>query len=639
MNLLQGTLLQGGKYRIESVLGQGGFGVTYRGVQTGLNRQVTIKEFFMKEYCERDEATSHVTLGSQGSRELVGRFRQKFLKEAQIIANLKNPHIIGIHDIFEENGTAYYVMEYLSGGSLKDLVMREGTLSEEDALVYIRQLADALAFIHDRKILHLDVKPSNVLLESRQTAVLIDFGISKRYDEGGSQTSSAPVGISKGFAPLEQYKQGGVGDFAPCTDIYSLGATLYFLLSGNNPPEASDVNDDGLPPLPARVSAATAKAVEQAMQPKRRNRPQSISDFLALLDKPGEQGKAEDDKREEKEEETVVLDKPKSLQEPAQQVDKLELRSRNAREWKKWILGCIALFVFAIVGYLLLRGNGGNASGQMDAETDSSLVAVEDSIAITDSLMFIEAQAHTGNAATTHTNEQSNTLSENVPELHQGENASVFLNDYSQLRIGDFYYSDGTFSHKRSDAKTCVGVVFTLQTTVAERKHGWTHGQIVALKDAGNGREYVWGPCDELPAPHKEYVYSDALQDRDGYLYTHSGYTNGNDFAAFDAARRFSVPLPAGKTSGWYLPSIGQWGDILKNLGKVTLKKNGDNLTEFNNTEAVKKMGFINMKKRTSYWSSTECNAFSSWVVSFSIALVYAPSRLDVKRVRPLAAF
>ena len=116
MQLSSSTLLQGGKYRIEKVLGQGGFGITYLAVQVGLNRKVAIKEFFMKEYCNRDGETSQVSVGSVGSKELVARFRQKFLKEAQTIAALENPHIIRIYDIFEENGTANYVMEYLQDG-------------------------------------------------------------------------------------------------------------------------------------------------------------------------------------------------------------------------------------------------------------------------------------------------------------------------------------------------------------------------------------------------------------------------------------------------------------------------------------------------------------------------------------------
>lgn len=227
MQLQPNILLQGGKYRIKKVLGQGGFGITYLGIQESLNRKVAIKEFFMKEYCGRNEVTSQITLGTEGSHELVERFRQKFIKEAQIIAGLNNAHIISIYDIFEENGTAYYVMEYVGCGSLKDKIENYGAIHDSEALLYIRQIADALKYLHDRKIMHLDIKPSNILLRDTNEVVLIDFGISKRYDGTGEQTSSTPIGISKGFAPLEQYKQGGVKTFSPATDIYSLGATLF----------------------------------------------------------------------------------------------------------------------------------------------------------------------------------------------------------------------------------------------------------------------------------------------------------------------------------------------------------------------------------------------------------------------------
>lgn len=159
MQLKQGTLLQNGKYRIEEVLGQGGFGITYLAVQVALSRKVAIKEFFMKEYCNREADTSHVSVPSIGSKELVGQFRNKFVKEAQNIANLKHNNIIRIHDVFEENNTAYYVMEYLDCGSLSDYVTDKGRLYEEEAVSYIRQIADALAYIHEQKINHLDVKP------------------------------------------------------------------------------------------------------------------------------------------------------------------------------------------------------------------------------------------------------------------------------------------------------------------------------------------------------------------------------------------------------------------------------------------------------------------------------------------------
>ena len=188
MQLHPNSLLQGGKYKIESVLGQGGFGITYLGWQTRLNRRVAIKEFFMKEYC---------------NRELVARFQQKFIKEAQSIAGLNHPNIIRIHDVFEENDTAYYVMEYIEGGSLQEYVTRYGALQETEALHYIHQIAGALNYIHQRQMSHLDVKPGNILRREEGEVVLIDFGLSKRYDESGQQTSTTPVGISTGYAPME----------------------------------------------------------------------------------------------------------------------------------------------------------------------------------------------------------------------------------------------------------------------------------------------------------------------------------------------------------------------------------------------------------------------------------------------------
>ena len=145
MNELKtGTVLQGGKYRIERVLGQGGFGITYMATQIALNRKVAIKEFFMKELCNRDNTTSQVSVPSIGSQDIVDRFRAKFVKEAQTIATLDNPHIIRIYDIFTENGTAYYVMDYIGGGSLTNIVEQNGPMSESVAISFIRQIGDAM---------------------------------------------------------------------------------------------------------------------------------------------------------------------------------------------------------------------------------------------------------------------------------------------------------------------------------------------------------------------------------------------------------------------------------------------------------------------------------------------------------------
>ena len=282
--LKPGTLLAGGQYRIIRTLGQGGFGITYEGEQVALKRRVAIKEFFMKDYCDRDASTSSVTVGSQGSRETVDAFRRKFIREAEIIAQLDNaPHVVPIHDRFEENGTAYYVMKYVDGESLRDYVKARGPLPEAEALGLIRQLGEALDYLHSNRIMHLDVKPANVLRQSNGQLVLIDFGISKHYAESGEATTTSPIAHSKGYAAIEQYKAGGVSQFSPATDIYSLGATLYFMLTATTPPEATDILDVDDLKRPASISNTSWTAIQQSMQPSFKRRPQSISAFMALL--------------------------------------------------------------------------------------------------------------------------------------------------------------------------------------------------------------------------------------------------------------------------------------------------------------------------------------------------------------------
>ena len=283
MNLRPGSHLHGGHYIVERVLGQGGFGITYLGEQVSLGRKVAIKEFFMKELCNRDSDTSHVYVGSSGSLDTVDRFRQKFVKEARNLAKLKHRSVISVIDIFEDNGTAYYVMEYLEGGSLADKVAG-GALSEKDALRYIRQVGSALDYIHGKQMMHLDVKPANILIDNEDNAVLIDFGLSKQYDSEGQQTSTTPVGLSRGYAPFEQYNRGGVSNFSPATDIYSLGATLYKFVTGQTPPEVTEIISYGFPELPSGISPSIRLAIETAMKTSVKERPQNIGQFLSLLD-------------------------------------------------------------------------------------------------------------------------------------------------------------------------------------------------------------------------------------------------------------------------------------------------------------------------------------------------------------------
>ena len=290
MNALRSnSTLQGGKYRIIKKLGQGGFGITYLAENTMLEGKVAIKEFFFKEYCERNELTCHVTVPTSNNRDTVDRFKQKFIKEAKTIFRLNHPNIVRILDVFEENDTAYYVMEYIEGESLSDMVTRRGAIPFAEAIGYVKAAAEALMYIHSKKINHLDIKPGNLMKRNDDgEIVLIDFGVAKQYDLATSQgTTTTPVGISCGYSPTEQYRKNGVQTFSPQSDVYSLAATLFKLLTGNTPPEAMEIQDEGLPvaELQAKhIPSAVISAIAMAMK-GRHERTQSVELFIANLQK------------------------------------------------------------------------------------------------------------------------------------------------------------------------------------------------------------------------------------------------------------------------------------------------------------------------------------------------------------------
>ena len=383
--LPKNTLLQGGKYKIEKVLGQGGFGITYLATQELLDRKVCIKEFFFKEYCERDEETSHVSLGTQSNHEIVERFMNKFLKEARTISQLDHRNIIKIHDIFKENNTAYYVMDYVKGESLSEMVSRRGALPEKEAVAYIERVADALKYIHQQNINHLDIKPSNIMIrQGDYRVILIDFGLSKQYDAQGGQTSTTPVGISHGYAPMEQYKQGGVSTFSPQTDIYALGATLYKLVTGNTPPQAMDILDEGLPSLPSSLSSSVAEKIKKAMQPRKVDRPKSIDEFmdglsLSLQNSSFVQYKTNSQQNLAIDEETMPLElsnvkSVKNKDESSQlqmKSDNVEQSNDGGRRFKYILYLILACFIFIILLKTCV-GNGEISSPPIVVQTKSA---------------------------------------------------------------------------------------------------------------------------------------------------------------------------------------------------------------------------------------------------------------------------
>ena len=265
MEVQTGTFLKGGEYRIEKMLGRGGFAVTYLATQLSLKRKVAIKAFSL-----------------DGPDDMVAVFKARFIREAQTIAEMDHRQIIKIFDVFEEGGTAFYAMEYLEGGNLSSRIPAQG-MSEKDALDCILLISDALVYLHAKKVLHLDVKPANIMFRSNGEPVLIDFGLSKHYDDSKEQTTSSIVAVSDGYAPAEQYECLGVSSFSASTDVYSLGATLYHMLSGTRPPTAHKIMEHGLPVLPRGCSDEVFAALKKAMSPRRGDRMQTVNDFVGAL--------------------------------------------------------------------------------------------------------------------------------------------------------------------------------------------------------------------------------------------------------------------------------------------------------------------------------------------------------------------
>lgn len=282
--LKKGATLHHGDYIIESIIGQGGFGITYLAYDRNLDLYVAIKELFPHNFCRREDDTNRMMPGTESNAEYIEKLKSKFLKEARNIAKFNHPGIIRVMTAFEENNTAYYVMEYLDRGSLSDLLAKnDRPLPPGQAVEYIKKVAEALQYLHDKHINHLDIKPGNIMLNANNEPVLIDFGLAKRYDHSGNQTSSTLLGLSHGYAPLEQYTDGGVSIFKASTDIYSLAATLYKLLSNEEPPSAVDLVQTGLT-FPATVPASLQPVITHSMRSRPEDRPATLAAFLAELD-------------------------------------------------------------------------------------------------------------------------------------------------------------------------------------------------------------------------------------------------------------------------------------------------------------------------------------------------------------------
>lgn len=378
MSELRDTLAPGSRlkstrneYKIETVLGRGGFGITYRAsyaiVDANIKARATvaIKEHFPMAFAERKEEDI-TPVGSNG--EMYQRSLSDFKSEAERLHKLgaKHPNIVGVNEVFASHNTAYYVMEFVDGRSLLAYVNEHGALPYEEALQIMLPVMDAVAYLHENRVNHLDVKPDNIMLHAENeagtecTPVLIDFGLSMHYDSKGNLTRDrGTLGASDGYAPIEQYS--GIRTFSPRADVYALAATMLHALTGKQPAEASQLKTAKVREelealkIPAKAVTAICNALAFSADDRTPN-------VLTFIDELGITGELKGKRGY-----TALIKAAKS---DTRKVDRKKRVSEKKPLPKSLLLGVAAVLVAAVAGFTAYRlhGTGDKAKEETKAE-------------------------------------------------------------------------------------------------------------------------------------------------------------------------------------------------------------------------------------------------------------------------------
>ena len=236
----------------------------------------------------RDVNGRQNTSVTAGSRDgIYGKYKEKFISESLRLSELKHNSIVKVLEAFEDNNTCYYAMEFIEGMSLDEYIKKSGGIDLREAISITKEIGDALSYMHSHKMLHLDLKPQNIMRRSNGHIVLIDFGLAKQYDENGKpETSTSVGGGTRGYAPIEQANYHDGKGFPVTMDVYALAASLYKMLTCLPPQDASDVLNDGLDVIPLRkrmLGEDVINLIEVGMSPMKRNRPQTVTEFISMV--------------------------------------------------------------------------------------------------------------------------------------------------------------------------------------------------------------------------------------------------------------------------------------------------------------------------------------------------------------------
>lgn len=301
--LLPGTRLFHGQYRISRFINCGGFGITYL-ARDSLDREVVIKECFSSTFCRRTE--TRVRARSQGTREHMSKIVKSFLNEARSLASLTHPNIVGVHQVFEDNDTAYMALDYIRGNDLLEIIdERRADLTPDQITGIAAKLVSAIGYIHDHGLLHCDISPDNIFINHKGEPILIDFGAARRSATGEAQKYSGLSVVKDGYSPHELYATGG--NSGPWSDIYSLAASLYHAITGTAPENCqsrlgamAEKRPDPLKPLAGWVAGyprGFLESIDKAMSVVPAARFQSAEDWQRALPQPDAPAEPQTDRK------------------------------------------------------------------------------------------------------------------------------------------------------------------------------------------------------------------------------------------------------------------------------------------------------------------------------------------------------
>ncbi len=609
--LRPGTVLQGATaYRIERVLGAGGFGITYLASMTmrvgnlNVKAHVAIKEHFIGDQCER-AGDSHTVVcpGTDASRALVAGSLRDFVSEARRLAEYGAGHgnIVKVNEIFEINGTAYYVMEYLECESLDAYIKRNGPLGEDEIRSLVFPVIDAVAYLHARRLTHLDIKPANIMLgadgDGNVRPVLIDFGLSKHYNADGSATSTVnTMACSDGYAPAEQYS--GIRTFSPTADVYALGATILAAATGRTPTAANDwpAGEPEATIAGLGLGATMRTAIAKAMAMRKFDRYPDAGALLAALG-----GKETVKTRllthpESEPGTTKPFPEPLSSPKPLSEIPAPTPKANR----KPLLFGLIGLLVLVVAGIAVFSSKG-----------DGLATVAHDTLAVVEEAVVAENVQAIGQQTSPTTQNTSIPDDNERIERERAEAQRLEQERIERERVEQERLEQERIERERAEAQRLEQE--RIEREEAEMKT--PHNLDLAIRREGQTLYLNESNWRSRIRPGDEKLGVVIIKNGERFILALEDEAGGAGMDWNEAMRRFGNRLPTkGQGEAW----VSQANEV---------------------ADAGEAYGgqFPHNGAPVLYWTRTESNSSSAWRVTLSPCLVYTTNKTSTSRVRAVA--